>query len=94
MEKLELYGLLNPMMLAVMAASLFVFFFYSWKKQLLGNVENDRGEAEGENEVSKADLHDEIRALRKQLARAERDVEILKKAALILGDLPQNGMSR
>lgn len=33
MEKLELYGLLNPMMLAVMAASLFVFFFYSWKKQ-------------------------------------------------------------
>ena len=43
---------------------------------------------------SKEAMADEIRALRKKLARAERDNEILKKAALILGEIQGNDMSK
>ena len=68
--------------------------FYKWKKEILG-VGVDRGAVGDEgNGDSKEAMADEIRALRKKLARAERDNEILKKAALILGEIQGRDMSK
>lgn len=70
---------------------------YQWKKKLLGDGANDRAVSEGESgdpkEASPAELADEIRRLRKELAKSQRREEILKKAALILGNDPHNHMS-
>jgi len=68
--------------------------FYKWKKEILGaGVSREAGGDEG-NGDSKEVMADEIRALRKKLARAERDNEILKKAALILGEIQGRDMSK
>ena len=63
--------------------------FYHWKKQILGDEANQGAEGDAGSEVSKEALMDEIRSLRKQLAREQRDNEILKKATLIFGNNPQ-----
>ena len=45
------------------------------------------------SEASNVELTDEVRRLRKELAKSQRREEILKKAALILGNDPHNDMS-
>ena len=71
--------------------------FYAWKKKLLGNGVNDQAVGEGITEVPRKllpmEVADEIRRLRKELAKSQRKEETLKKAALILGEDPQNNMS-
>lgn len=71
--------------------------FYSWKNKILGGAENARAVGEGMNETSKEpsaiEMADEIRRLRKELEKSQRREEILKKAALILGNDPHNNMS-
>ena len=66
--------------------------FYNWKKLLLGDAESDRSVSEDTNEVSKKELADEVRRLQKELAASNRREEILKKAAIILGETPPNDM--
>jgi len=63
--------------------------FYHWKKQILGDEANQGAGGDAESAVSKEALMDEVRSLRKQLARKDRDLEILKKATLIFGNNPQ-----
>lgn len=63
--------------------------YYHWKKQLLGDEANQGALGDAGSGVSKEALMDEIRDLRKQLAREKRDNEILKKATLIFGNNPQ-----
>ena len=63
--------------------------FYEWKRKLLGDEANQGAGGDAGSAVSKAALMDEIRSLRKQLAREKRDNEILKKATLIFGNDPQ-----
>jgi len=71
--------------------------FYSWKKKILGVAENEGAVGDRENggsqEASPIEMADEIRRLRKELAKSQRREEILKKAALILGNDPRNNMS-
>ena len=71
--------------------------FYSWKKQILGDAEAEGAVGDRRNGVSKEatplEMADEIRRLRKELAKSQRREEILKKAALILGNDPRNNMS-
>ena len=71
--------------------------FYAWKKKLWGSEETERAVGERGNgaapEASVAELGDEIRRLRKELEKAHRREEILKKAALILGTDPRDKMS-
>ena len=71
--------------------------FYSWKKKLWGSATDARAVGEGGSgaapEASGAELADEVRRLRKELAKAHRREEILKKAALILGNDPHDDMS-
>ena len=62
--------------------------FYQWKKDLLGNNESNNPASSSQSNESKADLMDEIRSLRVQLSRRDRDIEILKKATLIFGNNP------
>lgn len=68
--------------------------YYNWKKEILGDGANGRGVAEEGSGDSKEAMADEIRALRKKLARKDRDIEILKKAALILGEVEGTNMSK
>ena len=63
--------------------------YYHWKKQILGDEVNQGARGDAGSAVSKEALMDENRALRKQLARKDRDLEILKKATLIFGNDPQ-----
>ena len=63
--------------------------FYLWKKDILGDDADGQGAAEEGSGVSKETMMDQIRSLQIQLARKERDLEILKKATLILGNDPQ-----
>ena len=68
--------------------------YYKWKGKLLGEKDGD-GASSGsgdDSHLSKAALVDEIKRLQKELAKSQRREDILKKAALILGDLPQNNM--
>ncbi len=65
--------------------------FYAWKKKLLGAEANDA--AASSDEASPMEMADEIRRLRKELGKSQRREEILKKAALILGENPRNNMS-
>jgi len=68
--------------------------FYNWKKEILGDgAERGAVGDEGSGD-SKEAMADEIRALRKKLARRDRDIEILKKAALILGEAEESNMSK
>ena len=71
--------------------------FYSWKKKLWGRTTDAGAVGESErraaSEASTAELADEVRRLRKELAKAHRREEILKKAALILGNDPHDDMS-
>ena len=71
--------------------------FYSWKKKLWGCATNARAIGESGSgaapEASSAELADEVRRLRKELAKSQRREEILKKAALILGNAPHDDMS-
>jgi len=71
--------------------------FYTWRKQILGNAESERAVGERGNEISQTaspmEMADEIRRLRKELAKSQRREEILKKAALIFGNDPHNNMS-
>ena len=71
--------------------------FYSWKKKILGDVENAGAVGDQVNgdsqDLSPIEMADEIRKLRKELAKSQRREEILKKAALILGNDPRNNMS-
>ena len=65
--------------------------FYSWKKKVLGVTD-----AEGEcvsKEASLLELANEIRRLRKELAKSQRREEIIKKALLILDNGPRRNMS-
>ena len=66
--------------------------FYNWKRRILGDAESDQSDSEGANGVSKEAMADEIRRLRKELAASQRREEILKKAAIILGETPSNNM--
>ncbi len=66
--------------------------FYNWRKQILGDAESERSDSEGANAVSKEAMADEIRRLQKELAASQRREEILKKAAIILGETPRNNM--
>lgn len=68
--------------------------YYNWRKELLGDDASARAVGEGASVVSKEALADQVRELRKQLARKERDIEILKKATLIFGEVPPRNMSR
>ena len=47
----------------------------------------------GSKEATPMEMADEIRRLRRELEKSQRREEILKKAALILGEDPQNNMS-
>lgn len=67
--------------------------YYAWKKKLLSDGANCAAGSGGGQEPSPADLHDEVRRLRKELAKSKRREEILKKAALILGINPHDDMS-
>lgn len=71
--------------------------FYAWKKKLLGNVVDEGAASDGSNGASQGaspmEMADEIRRLRKELEKSQRREQILKKAALILGEDPQNNMS-
>ena len=71
--------------------------FYSWKKKLWGCATDARAVGESGSgaapEASSAELADEVRRLRKELAKSQRREEILKKAALILGNDPHDDMS-
>ena len=66
--------------------------YYNWKKEILGDEVSDQRDSEGANAVSKEQMADEIRRLRKELAASQRREEILKKAAIILGEPPRNNM--
>ena len=71
--------------------------FYKWKQEVLGlscnqrAVEGSADKAQGEQ--TPLEMADEIRRLTKELAKAHRREEILKKAALILGENPHSNMS-
>lgn len=71
--------------------------FYDWKKKLWGSATDARASGEGGSgaapEASAAELADEVRRLRKELEKSRRREEILKKAALILGNDPHDNMS-
>ena len=71
--------------------------YYAWKNQILGDGKSERAVGERGNEISQTaspmEMADEIRRLRKELAKSQRREEILKKAALILGNDPHNNMS-
>jgi len=71
--------------------------YYSWKKKLWGSGADERAVGERGSgtapEASSSELADEVRRLRKELAKSQRREEILKKAALILGNDPHNDMS-
>lgn len=67
--------------------------YYAWKKKLLGDGANGAAGSGGGQEPSQAELHDELRKLRKELAKSKRREAILKKAALILGNNPHDDMS-
>lgn len=74
--------------------------FYSWKKLILGDAESEGAVGDRTNGISQeanppcpSAMADEIRRLRKELAKSQRREEILKKAALILGNDPHNNMS-
>jgi len=55
--------------------------------------EAPRGERGPPEEASPAQMADEIRRLRKELTKSQCREDILKKAALILGNDPRNDMS-
>ena len=63
----------------------------------MGDVENAGAVGDQVNgdsqDLSPIEMADEIRKLRKELAKSQRREEILKKAALILGNDPRNNMS-
>ena len=65
--------------------------FYAWKNEILGSSDN-QNDNEEVSESSKQEIANEIRQLRKELAAAKRREEILKKAAIILGEAPPNNM--
>lgn len=71
--------------------------FYSWKKRILGDAETEGAVGErrnaGTQEPTTLEMADEIRRLRKELAKSQRREEILKKAALILRNDPRSNMS-
>ena len=70
--------------------------FYAWKKKILGGSEiksTAHLSSSTSDEPSLMELADEVRRLRKELAQAHRREDILKKAALILGNDPHNNMS-
>ena len=70
--------------------------FYDWKKLWGSATEAKAVGCSGSGdapEVTMAQQADEIRRLRKELAKVHRREEILKKAALILGEEPHNNMS-
>ena len=62
----------------------------------MGDVENAGAVGDQVNgdsqDLSPMEMADEIRKLRKELAKSQRREEILKKAALILGNDPRNNM--
>ena len=71
--------------------------FYKWKQEVLGLKVNQRAVGSADklqgSQQSPLEMADEIRRLTKELAKAHRREEILKKAALILGEDPHNNMS-
>lgn len=74
--------------------------FYKWKQEMLVLKSNQRAvgsadklKAKQGSEQSPLEMADEIRRLTKELSKAHRREEILKKAALILGEDPHNNMS-
>ena len=53
--------------------------YYAWRKKLLGDgADGVAGSGSGQ-EPSPAELHDEVRKLRKELAKSKRREEILKR---------------
>jgi len=59
---------------------------YRWKLESQGA----QGDSEGPSAESGRDAADELRALRRELARLQVENDILKKAAVILGTKPQS----
>ena len=61
--------------------------YYSWKKKLWGSGADERAVGERGSgtapEASSSELADEVRRLRKELAKSQRREEILKKACLL-----------
>lgn len=67
--------------------------YYNWKKRLLsGDAASPSRGSGAASEVSREEMADEIRQLRKDLAASKRREEILKKAAIILGETPPDNM--
>ena len=63
----------------------------------MGDAETEGAVGERRNartqELTTLEMADEIRRLRKELAKSQRREEIIKKAALILGNDPRSNMS-
>ena len=72
--------------------------FYSWKQKILGDETNQRAVGEGvrgvPEDASPVQMAEEIRRLRKELTKSQRREDILKKAALILGNDPRNKLAQ
>lgn len=70
--------------------------FYAWKHKMLDNKNGDGASKnpgkDRQEGMSSVEMADEIRRLRKELSKSHRREEILKKAAIILGDHPQTSM--
>ena len=71
---------------------------YSWKQKILGDETNQRAVGEGvrgvPEDASPVQMAEEIRRLRKELTKSQRREDILKKAALILGNDPRNKLAQ
>jgi transposase len=59
---------------------------YSWRLA----SQRAQGGSEGPQAEGERDVADELRALRRELARVKMENDILKKAAVILGTSPRN----
>ena len=72
--------------------------FYSWKQKILGDETNQWAVGEGvrgvPEDASPVQIAEEIRRLRKELTKSQRREDILKKAALILGNDPRNKLAQ
>ena len=67
--------------------------YHFTKPALLLKTEDPRGVRGVPEDASPVQMADEIRRLRNELAKSQRREDILKKAALILGNDPRNDMS-
>ena len=67
--------------------------YQRWRRELLSDAKKGNSQDPTADEPSKMELANQIHHLQKQLLHVQRQNEILKKAALILGEKPPTNMS-